>query len=152
WKQYLAEFGDDDDIVVVVKGDRKARMQDALEALAAEVRSRPELFDRLFYKVDLRPLRNRALLYLSTQEIETIRRNLKDMGPLLDPGAELRALEKRLGGLPLLRLATREGEAPLSWQYLGLLSLLHEANSRLTGLKPGQALSPSDEQFLAQLV
>src|SRR5436853_35345 len=33
WRRYLAEFGDDDDIVVVVKGSERARMKTALDAL-----------------------------------------------------------------------------------------------------------------------
>src|SRR6516162_516395 len=69
WRQYLAEFGEDDDMVVVVRGPARHRMENALEALAARVRRRPELFDRLFYKVDLRPLHNRALLFLPVSEI-----------------------------------------------------------------------------------
>src|SRR6185312_122998 len=48
WRDYLAEFGDDDDIVVVVKGEDRQRMEKALDALAAQVQARPELFDRLF--------------------------------------------------------------------------------------------------------
>lgn len=152
WQKYLAEFGDDDDIVVVVKGGPRAQMQQALEAIAAGVRARADLFDRLFYKVDLRALRDRALLYLPRTDIEAIVQNLRDMGPLLDPAAELRVLQQRLGGLPLPRFTGRDGETPLSWQCLGLLSLLREANRRLTLLKPGDAPGPADQQFLNQLV
>src|SRR5205085_8732478 len=54
WRQYLAEFGDDDDMVMVVEGHNTERMRAALEAVAADVRQQPELFDHLFYKVDLR--------------------------------------------------------------------------------------------------
>src|SRR5579859_1645816 len=60
WRRYLKEFGDDDDIVAVVKGTDKKRMKAALESLAAEVAKQPNRFDRLFYKVDLRNLSNRA--------------------------------------------------------------------------------------------
>lgn len=151
WRKYLAEFGDDDDIVAVVQGGAKPRMREALEALAAGVRTRPELFDRLFYKVDLRPLREHALLYLPTQDIASIRRNLQDMGPLLDPGAELRAIQQRLGGLALPKPTGRDGEAPISWQCLGLLSMLHEANRRVGALQADQEPSPADRQFLTQL-
>src|SRR5258708_3794291 len=52
WRQYLQEFGADDDIVVVVKGADAARMRSALDALAEQVTRQPEHFDRLFYKVD----------------------------------------------------------------------------------------------------
>src|SRR5262249_7642399 len=76
WQQYLAEFGDDDDIVVVVKGQDEARMRAALDALAEQVSRQPEHFDRLFYKVDLRSLANRALLFLPADQIAQIQDNL----------------------------------------------------------------------------
>jgi hopanoid biosynthesis associated RND transporter like protein HpnN len=127
WKQYLAEFGDDDDIVAVVKGRDTVRMRQALDALADKVRGRPDLFDRLFYKVDLRGLRDRALLFLSAEEIRSIRENIKGMGLLLQFG-------------------------PLGWRNLTLQSLLAEADQRALALKPGRPLSPADEQFFTQLL
>jgi hopanoid biosynthesis associated RND transporter like protein HpnN len=126
WRAYLAEFGDDDDIVVVVKGDDRPRMEQALETLAAKVQARPELFDRLFYKVDLRGLRNRALMFLSTKEIESIQQHLGDMGLLLKVG-------------------------PIGWNMLTLSSLLREAEQRAEKMKPGERLRPGDEEFLTQL-
>jgi uncharacterized protein len=126
WKQYLDEFGDDDDIVVVVRGQHRPQMEQALEAAAEHIRARPDLFDRLFYKVDLRSLRNRALLFLPLKQVESIQRNIQDMRLLLDLG-------------------------PLSWRGLSLLSLLREAQSRVEQLK-GQELSPDNEQFFTQLL
>jgi hopanoid biosynthesis associated RND transporter like protein HpnN len=126
WRQYLTEFGDDDDIVVVVKGGERARMQQALEVLAEQVRQRSDLFDRLFYKVDLRHLRDRALLFLPHAEIASIQENLRGMGLLLEFG-------------------------PISWSGLTLLSLFQEANQRVAKMTPGQALAPADDQFLTQL-
>jgi hopanoid biosynthesis associated RND transporter like protein HpnN len=127
WRQYLAEFGDDDDIVVVVKGADRQRMCQALEALAGDVGQRPGLFDRLFYKVDLRPLRDRALLFLPTEQIQQIQANIKSMSLLLDLG-------------------------PLSWQSLSLSSLLCEARERAGRVMPDRPLSPADEQFFTQLL
>jgi hopanoid biosynthesis associated RND transporter like protein HpnN len=126
WRDYLAEFGDDDDIVVVVKGTDRPRMEKALDELAARVQDRPDLFDRLFYKVDLRSLRNRALLFLSTQEIQAIQHHLKDMGQLLKHGW-------------------------ISWKLLTLSSLLQEAVQRTAKMRAGDPLSSSDEVFLTQL-
>jgi hopanoid biosynthesis associated RND transporter like protein HpnN len=128
WRKYLAEFGDDDDIVVVVKGQDPGRMKQALEALAERIRARSELFDRLFYKVDLRPLRSRALLFLPAEQVRTIQQEyLGDMKRLLDLG-------------------------PLSWHGLGLLSIAQEASPRAARLVPGQPLSRSDERFLTQFL
>ncbi len=126
WREYLAEFGDDDDIVVVVKGTDRPRMEKALEALAARVQARPELFDRLFYKVDLRSLRRRALLFLSTEEIQSIQHHLNDMGQLLKYGA-------------------------ISWKLLTLSSLLQEAVQRTSKMNPRAPLTAGDEEFLTQL-
>jgi hopanoid biosynthesis associated RND transporter like protein HpnN len=147
WRKYLAEFGDDDDIVAVVRGHDRQPMERALDALAERVRQRPELFDRLFYKVDLRSLRNRALLFLSTEEISKIRDNLRGMGPLLDPLAALPALPQTMASLSNLL----DG-IPISWQCLTLASLLEEATRRVRLLEPGQPLSAGDDQFLTQLL
>jgi hopanoid biosynthesis associated RND transporter like protein HpnN len=113
-------------MVAVVRGTDLAQMEQALEALAARVREKPEWFDRLFYKVDLRPLRDRALLFLSSEQIRQIQDNLDRMKPLLT--------------------------IPLAWEMFTLRSLMGEASERLSRLRPGDPLSPGDEQFLNQLV
>src|ERR1043165_8291560 len=59
WHQYVDEFGADDDMVVVVKGGERAKMEKVLDELAVEVAKRPESFERLFYKADLRSLHSR---------------------------------------------------------------------------------------------
>lgn len=127
WQRYIDEFGDDDDIVVVVQGQNRARMERALDAVAERLRAHPDVFDRIFYQMDLRPFRNRALLYLDTPAIVGIRQNLRTMGLLLEL-------------------------SPLSWRSLGLTSLLAEAKARAQRLRPEVPLEPRDEQFLTQLV
>src|SRR5262245_9202004 len=72
WGRYVAEFGDDDDIVVVVKGADRERMKDALDAVARRLAAQPHHFDRLFYKVDLAHLRDRALLLAPYDQVRTI--------------------------------------------------------------------------------
>src|SRR5438128_12148657 len=102
-------------------------MELALEALAHEISQRSQLFDRLFYKVDLRALHRRALLFLSSEEIQQIQENLGSMRLLLEFG-------------------------PLSWKSLTLLSLLREARHRAGSIQPGEELKASDDQFLTQLL
>ena len=127
WRQYLQEFGDDDDIVVVVQGSDRPRMELALEALAHEISQRSQLFDRLFYKVDLRELHRRALLFLPSEQIQQIQENLGSMKLLLEFG-------------------------PISWKSLTLLKLLREARNRAGSIQPGEQLRPGDDQFLTQLL
>src|SRR5206468_4696747 len=129
WRAYLKEFGDDDDMVVVVEGADRDRMTAALEHLAGEVKSRPGQFERLFYKVDLRHLRDRALLFLPAEQIRSIHDNLQRMGLLLYGPT-----------------------ASLAWQNVTIRSLLSEARARAGKIDPSAPLAPADEQFLTQLL
>lgn len=129
WRQYLSEFGDDDDMIVVVEGADRSRMRAALESLADRVRLQPDKFDRLFFKVDLRDLRDRALLFLPPDQIQSIQDNLQRMGPLLSGPV-----------------------GPLAWKGLTLVNLLKQARERAGKLDPSAPLDPADEQFLTQLL
>ena len=127
WQAYLDEFGDDDDLVAVVKGHDKARMRAAVEAFAAGLASHPGRFDRVFYKADLRHLRSRAMMIAPPERLATIRDGfLGDLGPLLDL-------------------------SPFSWHALGLAGIVAEGRQRAARLEPGQALSASDARFFRQL-
>src|SRR5262249_58665641 len=126
-KKSRGECGDADDFVVVGRGADKERMRAAPEAAAARLRQHPDLFDRLFYKVDLRSLRNRALMLAPYEQIEAIHRDyLADMKRLLDFG-------------------------PVSWHALGLHPMIQEARQRLAALEPRKPLSARDERFPRQL-
>jgi hopanoid biosynthesis associated RND transporter like protein HpnN len=127
WRQYLEEFGDDDDIVVVIQGNNRPEMEKALEDLAGEIAKQLSVFDRLFYKVDLQPLHRRALLFLPSDQIQQIQENLGSMKLLLEFG-------------------------PVGWKSLSLLSLLREARHRAGLIQPGEELKPTDDQFLTQLL
>src|SRR2546421_11103740 len=120
-------------MVAVVPGPDPARMRPALDPLAGEVRRHPDLFDRLFYRVDLRPLRDRALLLLPLDQIRSIQDNLARMGPLLEPA----------GPLPI---------ADLAWRSLTLGNLLRQARATAGRAEPGEPPAPADDQFLTQLL
>jgi hopanoid biosynthesis associated RND transporter like protein HpnN len=145
WHKYLAEFGDDDDIVAVVKGKDRARMRAALEEIAAQARDRPALFDRLFYKVDLRGIRNRGLLFLPFEEIASIQGNLRGMGPLLEPMFGLNTVVPGDAGQQAERI-------PITWTMLSLQMLLMEAQNRVAKRAPDAPLSAADEQFFTQVL
>src|SRR5262249_16521380 len=85
WHQYVEEFGDDDDMVVVLHGDDRKKMEKVLDELAAEIEKRPESFERLFYKVDLTSLHRRALLFLPTEQIRQVQSHIQGMSLLLEP-------------------------------------------------------------------
>ncbi|MFO0796882.1 MAG: MMPL family transporter [Gemmataceae bacterium] len=124
WQRYLDAFGEDDDMVVVAEGPDRARMAAALDAVAERLKQRPELFDRVFHRTDLRGLHDRALLFLSTDQIAAVKARVERMEPLL-------------GSL-----------SSLAWQRLNLSSLLASATVALESeSEPG----PADADLLAQM-
>jgi hopanoid biosynthesis associated RND transporter like protein HpnN len=132
WQQYVEEFGDDDDMVVVVRGNDRAKMQLALDAIAHEVEQRPKSFERLFYRIDLRPLHARALLFLPTERIRQIQGHVQGMSLLLEP--------------PVLGTF----DAWFGWRSLGVQQLLREGERKLAVWKVDQP-NPEAEEFFQQL-
>ncbi len=127
WQKYIDTFGDEDDMVVVAEGSDPGQMKAALDAVAVRVQARPDLFDRVFHKIDLRNIHDRALLFLPQAEIERIDDRLARMGPLLDP-----------------KYGLMRG---LAWQHLSLESLLATAIAALEHPHP----KPEDLDLLLQL-
>src|SRR5262245_10712106 len=127
WQRCLDTFGDDDDMVVVAEGTDRAQMKSALDAVADEVKKRPDQFDRVFHRVDLRPLADRVILYLPPEQIESLRQRVDRMEPLF-------------GSL-----------GPLAWRMFTVQSLLSNASSALEKQAAGRELSPADRDLLAQL-
>ncbi|MDB5313070.1 MAG: hopanoid biosynthesis associated transporter like protein HpnN, partial [Gemmataceae bacterium] len=127
WQKYLEAFGDDDDMVVVVEGADKDRMKAALDAVAGRVKERPDLFDRVFHRVDLRGIHDRAVLFMSADQLGAVRGWVDRMEPLVGP------------------------MAPRAWQRLNLESLLNSSANALEGKSPDHDLSPAERDLLTQL-
>ena len=111
-------------MVVVADGPDRARMTAALDAVAARLRQRPELFDRVYHKTDLRGLHDRALLFLPADQIAAVKARVERMEPLL-------------GSL-----------SQLAWQRLNLSSLLASATVALESDAPP---GPADADLLSQV-
>jgi hopanoid biosynthesis associated RND transporter like protein HpnN len=127
WQKYLDAFGDDDDLVVVIKGADRRTMAAAADAVADRLAARPDLFDRVFHRVDLRPLYGRSLLFLSADELRAIDRRLDGMAPLLGP----------LGRL--------------TWPTLTVQMLLAQGVAAADAVAAGRPVGPFDRDLLAQL-
>ncbi len=129
WQQYVEEFGDDDDMIVVVRGGERAKMEKILDEFAAEIAKRPESFERLFYKVDLTSLHPRVLLFLSTDQIRQVQQHIQGMSLLLEPPV--------LGTLDPL----------FGWKSLGMQQLLREGERKLEVFKHAQPNKEAEEFF-----
>ncbi|MSQ97109.1 MAG: hypothetical protein EXR98_21500 [Gemmataceae bacterium] len=130
WHQYVDEFGDDDDMIVVVQGGERAKMEKVLDEFAAEIEKRPESFERLFYKVNLTALHSRSLLFLPTGQVRQVHNHIQGMSLLLEPPV--------LGTLDPL----------FGWKSLSVQQLLREGERRLEVWKHEQSNKEADEFFL----
>jgi hopanoid biosynthesis associated RND transporter like protein HpnN len=127
WQRYLDLFGDDDDMIVVVEGRHRDQMVAAVEAVAKRVNDHPAVFDRVFYRVDLRHLQDRSLLYLPVAQLEAIRTQIECMEPLLGPFGSV------------------------SWRMLSIQSLLGNAVRVVEAQRNGMSSTPAERDLLAQL-
>ncbi len=91
WIDYVREFGEEDDAVVVVDGPDRDRVIAVLEELSREVARQPELFHSVLHEVDLSRIRSKGLHYLSANDLADIERFIDRAWPILQGGwAQLR--------------------------------------------------------------
>ena len=95
-ENYTQEFDGEDDLVIVVEGDSPVRNREAVDALAAALVAReggPSTSTAggeirfqsadVFYRLDFDALRPRLLYFLSVEELDTIRKSVREARPLL---------------------------------------------------------------------
>lgn len=85
WLAYLAEFGEQDDACVVVRGTRPADVVAAIQHLGRELQTHPEHFASIWFETDLSPLGRKALYYLPPAIVEQLRQQCEELEGLL-PG------------------------------------------------------------------
>ncbi|MBL8865195.1 MAG: MMPL family transporter [Planctomycetia bacterium] len=125
WQRYLDAFGDDDDLVVVIRGNDRIRMAAAADTVAARLRQHPKLFDRVFHEVDLRNLYAKSLFFLSVDELQSLAHRLDGMEPLLGPLGPLTWRTLSLHALVVQGTVARQSPTP------------NPANRDLMALLPG---------------
>lgn len=76
YEQYSRNFGELDDIVIVVASDSPRRSVAFAERLVQRLRRGPVRFNRLAYRVDPDEFSGQRLLYLSLDELTDVRRGL----------------------------------------------------------------------------
>lgn len=72
WLGYLQEFGDDDEVIVVVSGEHNAEVIPVLDALTEQISAHSDTFGSILSGIDLSQIRRKALHYLGDDELATI--------------------------------------------------------------------------------
>ena len=99
WIDYIREFGEDDDAVVVVEGGTRAATVAALEDLSAQLAQHQELFHSILHEVDLTQVRAKGLHYVSPTDLAAIDRFLNRTEPVLAGGWTHLKASTMVGGL-----------------------------------------------------
>lgn len=83
WTEYIQEFGDEDDAVIVVEGAGREQVVPVLEELSASLAREDRLFHAVLHEVDLGKIRSKGLHYLTPDELAGLEQFLAELGPIL---------------------------------------------------------------------
>ncbi len=83
WQEYTKEFGDEEDVVVVVEGPNREAVVPVLDELAAMTQRESRHFHAVMHKIDYSKLRAKGLHYLKPAELATIDGFLAQLDPIL---------------------------------------------------------------------
>ena len=68
WIDYINEFGDEDDVVVVVEGASREQVVPVLEEISTALAREDRLFHAVLHEVDLSKIRSKGLHYLPPEQ------------------------------------------------------------------------------------
>ena len=89
WLEYLSEFGNDDDVLVVVAGADADSITPALDALAAELARQPDMFQNVLARSDLARLRPKGLHFVPEPDLRKLVAYVEYLEPLAQGDARV---------------------------------------------------------------
>jgi hopanoid biosynthesis associated RND transporter like protein HpnN len=137
WIDYIREFGEDDDAVIVVEGRSREDVVAVLDELSEAVARKGDRFRSVLHEVDLSRIRAKGLHYLSPADLAEIDRFIERTRPILADGwAQLR-VGTMVGGMAAQMVA---GAGPAGGAEQPLGSLERYAESLLAAIEapPGR--------------
>jgi len=94
WIEYIKEFGDSDDVLVVVEGEGRETVVPVLGEISEQIAREDRYFRAVLHEVDLSRIRQKGLHYLETKDLAAIEVFLDKVLPIVQ------------GGWPRLEIAT----------------------------------------------
>ena len=116
WIDYIQEFGQDDDAVVVVEGESRERVVRVLEELSREVARDGDLFRSVLHEVDLSRIRAKGLHYLSPADLAALDRFIERTQPIVEGGWAHLKVTSMVGGLAGAMVAGAPAAPPVPEQ------------------------------------
>ena len=99
YRQYSAEFGELDDMVIVVQGRTVAESKAYAASLVHNLAQSPIRFHRLVYRINPKHFEQRALLYLSMDELRELREKIFDHQEFMEDFARTPTLDQLIAGV-----------------------------------------------------
>ncbi len=109
WIDYIHEFGDEDDAVIVVDGPSRDQVVPVLVELSAAMSKETRLFHAILHEVDLSNIRAKGLHYLPVKELQTISGFLDQALPITSGQWSQLQVGKQIGGLAQMLQAAAAG-------------------------------------------
>jgi len=112
WVEYIDEFGDEDDAVVVVEGPDRDSVVPVLEAVSTSLLREEKLFTAVLHGVDLQRIRAKGLHYLASEELGGIEGFVAETSPIIDGQWARLSLGNLFGGLYQAASMSAQGGDP----------------------------------------
>src|SRR6185436_5892539 len=148
YAEYAKEFGELEDIVVVVEAGSFEGARAYAARLTEELKQAKVKFERVAYRIDPKRFEGRQLLYLSTPELREIRDKIFDHQEFMESFASDPSLARLLEGVNtqmatafvsnVFDLGLQDKDLPVDTRFLNVL--LDQMSSRLE--RPGPYRSP----------
>ena len=145
WIDYIHEFGEDDDAVVVVEGRVREDVIAVLEEVSREVAREGDLFRSVLHEVDLSRIRAKGLHYLAPADLAAIDRFIERTEPILAGGwAQLKVgtMVAGMAGQMVAGGVSGQAESPTA-------ALERYSEALLAGMEP--AAQPADPRLAEYL-
>jgi len=85
WLDYVDEFGDSNEVIVVAEGKENSEVIDVLKHLAKIIALFPDLYQDVLNGVDLSGIHRKGLHYIPLEDLQTIQRFVDQSLALFDP-------------------------------------------------------------------
>lgn len=83
WLEYIKDFGNADDVIVVVEGPDQQSVVPALDELARSIAREDHDFEAVLHRIDVSKIRAKGLHYLSQPELSSIEQFLSEAEPIV---------------------------------------------------------------------
>ncbi|MEN6451931.1 MAG: MMPL family transporter [Thermoguttaceae bacterium] len=142
WLAYIKEFGDQEDVVVVVESKRPEQVLAAMKDVADALDRQPKLFCAVMHQYDFTRLRSKGLHYLTPEQLAAVGGFLDRAAPILQGDWDSLGLERMIGQMAM-GIERMDAAQPAAAQAAASANMLGELD-RATQMLSAALASPSD--------